>query len=272
MVRVLKLLISILYFSYKIFLEKVAWILLSHKTSSCTVLYYHEITTEHRQRFIEQLELIKKWTTPITADIRKIMDNNKRYAVVTFDDAYQNVYFNAIPELKARDIPATIFVPSDYVGKKPAWEHIQNEHEDNIMTIGQLQNLPGEFITIGSHTKSHSNLTLLNIADAKEELIGSKVALERLMGTTINLFSFPYGAYNERLAQLAIEVGYQRIFTIEPQMAFRSPEETVTGRVPVHPSDWKIEFLLKIFGAYAWLNYYNEFKKTISFFKKIFIL
>ena len=73
------------------------------------------------------------------------------------------------------------------------------------------------------------------------------------MSREIRLFSFPYGAENDRLVDLCREAGYERVFTILPRLALLDPQEYVTGRVVVDPTDWPLEFRLKLLGAYRWL-------------------
>jgi hypothetical protein len=79
----------------------------------------------------------------------------------------------------------------------------------------------------------------------------------------ITLFSFPYGEFNERLIQLCREAGYERVFTILPKPAFADPQEFVTGRIAVNPTDWKLEFRLKILGAYQWFPAVSAWKQKL---------
>ncbi len=44
-------------------------------------------------------------------------------AVLTFDDGYHDIFEHAFPELKKRGLPATIFLPTDYIDKSaPLWD------------------------------------------------------------------------------------------------------------------------------------------------------
>jgi hypothetical protein len=79
----------------------------------------------------------------------------------------------------------------------------------------------------------------------------------------ISLFSFPYGECSEDLIEQCRSAGYERVFTNLPVLAFSQASEFVTGRVDVQPTDWPIEFRLKIAGAYRWLPYAFDLKRTL---------
>ena len=51
---------------------------------------------------------------------------------------------------------------------------------------------------------------------------------------------------NPRLVRECREAGYERVFTIAPSLGLREPDEFETGRVAVDPTDWPIEFRLKL--------------------------
>jgi hypothetical protein len=74
-----------------------------------------------------------------------------------------------------------------------------------------------------------------------------------VLNIDVSLFSFPYGSFNSTLVQLCRDAGYARVFTTLPFLAFGKLEEFVSGRVTVEPTDWPIEFRLKILGSYRWL-------------------
>ena len=70
----------------------------------CTVLYYHSVPAEHKARFEAQMDDLLHFTVPAAADQVAPLEPGKRYAIVTFDDAYQNILVNALPALEARGI------------------------------------------------------------------------------------------------------------------------------------------------------------------------
>jgi peptidoglycan/xylan/chitin deacetylase (PgdA/CDA1 family) len=193
---------------------------------------------------------------PIASDHQEPLQPGQNYAVVTFDDGLLSTVENAIPELEQRKIPATFFVVPGLLGTVPKWKEYGRDsicREEIIASADRLRELPDDLFAIGSHTMSHRLLTSLSEDEAKFELCASRAELEKLFKRTIKLLSFPYGASNERLFTLCREAGYERVFSILPFLAFTDPHEFVTGRVSVNPTDWALEFGLKIRGAYRWL-------------------
>ena len=222
---------------------------------TCVVLYYHAVTAENRARFARQMDDLKRWAKPIAADTTNALATGVHHAVVTFDDAFQSTAENAIPELIQRGIPSTIFAPTGYGGRHPSWtENPDYEDRDEVVMSGeQLRRISSDLTSVESHTVTHPRLHLLIEADARRELAESKHWLEAQLGHEIRFLSFPYGQYNAQLVEWSRQAGYKRVFTTMPRPAYSEPDEYVTGRVPIRPGDWRLEFQLKVLGAYSWL-------------------
>lgn len=221
----------------------------------CVVLYYHAVNDKYRSVFARQMDDLIKYAKPIRADNNKPLESGVNYVAVTFDDAFQSMVINALPELIQRKIPFTIFVPTGYLGRHPKWtkDSIYEDRYEIVMTADQLRELPSNYVSIGSHTVMHPILPLLKEDEARRELYESRHELESILGWDTKLFSFPYGEYNQKLIEWARQAGYKRVFTILPSLAFSEPGEYVTGRIRVSPTDWRLEFRLKLLGAYCWL-------------------
>lgn len=229
------------------------------------VLYYHSIRPEHRSRFAAQMDVLLKYARPTAADFRSQVPSGARLAAVTFDDGFVSFQDTALPELEIRKIPCTLFVVAQKLGCYPDWPGYVPDSTfiEPILTAEQLCRLPTDLVTIGSHTLTHPTMTLLNEQEARRELLGSREELERVLGRKITLFSFPHGAYHERLIDWCRESLYERVYTILPVSAFSVRDEYVVGRVWVDPTDWPIEFALKLMGAYFWLPMAFTLKQRI---------
>lgn len=79
-------------------------------------MYVTAETFSMQMQFIKQFfsvisfsELLQRWSD-------KVWDGEQRYCVVTFDDGWLDNYVYALPVLKQNALPATIFLPTAFVG------------------------------------------------------------------------------------------------------------------------------------------------------------
>lgn len=252
--RILKLLLSLLLSCADAVRDGFRKVAGRGQPSTCVILYYHSIPASQRGLFARQMDLLLRCAKPARADSLQRREHG-RSAVVTFDDGFENVLVNAVPELAQRNIPATIFVVSERLGTSPAWEHFGPNAGpgERLMTLNQLLDLPANLITIGSHSKTHPRLTKLAPAEARREIGESRSQLEQLLQRPVKLFSFPYGDCSRELVKSCRETGYERVFTIAPMLVNGCNNSVALGRVEADPTDWPVEFRLKVAGAYRWL-------------------
>jgi peptidoglycan/xylan/chitin deacetylase (PgdA/CDA1 family) len=240
--------------------------LVGRQRTTCIILDYHPLPAGQRESFTRQMDVLVRLAKPIPADYRGQLDRGMRYVAVTFDDGCVSVSENALPVLNERRIPATIFMPTGSLGRRPSWlpdGPLVGECE-SVLSAEQLKALlPNDLVTIGSHTVTHPNLLKVDEDQARHEFRQSKADLEEILGRKVDVFSFPHGAYNTRLLELAKEAGYSRVFTIDPIRAMRTPEEFVSGRVTTSTTDWPLEFRLKLLGAYRWFGPVGKLKRRI---------
>ena len=209
-----------------------------------TVIYYHHVTRDQRERFAQQLDHLLRWTSPLPADFTEPPSGS--YSIVTADDGWKSFADNAVPELARRNIPVAVFAISNRLGGS-----VDGIDFDRLVTAEELRALNSRGVAIGSHTANHAMMTALSAPEASRELRESRAQLATILGHDVTMFCFPYGAYDGTLIPLCREAGYDRVFTCDPESAIGS--DFVLGRVRVDPTDWPLEFHLKLMGAYRWL-------------------
>jgi peptidoglycan/xylan/chitin deacetylase (PgdA/CDA1 family) len=226
------------------------------------VLYYHGVPGEGRTRFARQMQALSRSTTVVRAAHTGPLYDGGSYVAITFDDAFQSVRANAVPELQSRGFPATIFVPVDFLGKEPGWE-MRPGVDDQVMSCDELRSLP-ELIEFGSHSLSHPHLTRIDVARLREEVTTSRHKLAELIGSEVTMLAFPYGEYDERVVGTCRQAGYTRVFGIDPSPADPAGQDFVRGRVPVDPNDGPLVFHLKARGAYGWMIHASALKRRLA--------
>lgn len=156
-------------------------------------------------RFRRQMEtLLAAWYVPVTLD--RVLDAGPmcplpaNAVLITFDDAYEDVFEHARPILRELEVPATLFVITDVVGGTNAWDAGMPPHRH--MTAEQIGALAREGWSIGSHSRTHPALTSAD-CDLEAELGGSREALERLTGGRVRALAYPGGHRDARVKAAA---------------------------------------------------------------------
>lgn len=230
---------------------------------TCVVINYHTLDEQNAPRFVRQMDVLQDLATPISLSSMGALEPGVRYVSITFDDAFRSFKKWAMPELARRRVPVMVFVPTGYLGKKSAWFDYGGENPvgEEVMSMEELKEIAAsEIMEIGSHCITHPNLVQLSEDEARFELQESRKSLQSMLGKQIDSVSFPYGSATERELTLAQEAGYRFMFSIAPQMLVSKVESGLVGRVSVQPTDWPLEFRLKILGAYRWLSVASAWK------------
>lgn len=251
------------------------------------VLLYHN---PDPQLFAQHLEFLARSYAFVPARRASIADSGRPALAITFDDGYRGVHTHISPLLREAGAPATMFIPTAFLGKrftyealklalretplrrlefegrsigldgraarKDAWHLLvaslklrssQQRDEQVEALIEQLRVGPeqiagadivsreelrsmAEQLEIGSHTVTHPNLSRLNRAEAKRELLDSKLELEAITGRRCETFAYPIGRrddYSPETVAVIAECGYAEAFTAvpttDPQSRFEYP-------------------------------------------------
>jgi peptidoglycan/xylan/chitin deacetylase (PgdA/CDA1 family) len=118
--------------------------------------------------------------------------------MITFDDGYQDVFFKASRVLSRLGMRATAYVISGRI----------SAGDPSFLTWPLLYALEQRGIEIGSHTVAHRDLTTLSDRDLLTDLVRSRRALERKLRHRVPWLAYPFGAYDERVANVARRAGY----------------------------------------------------------------
>jgi len=130
----------------------------------------------------------------------------RRPVLITFDDGYRDVLWNAAPLLRRLRMPATAYVITGRTSGP----------DSSFLTWDELRLLERDRFTIGSHTVHHLELTSLPAPLALDELVRSRRALERHLGHAVRWLAYPAGRENAAVVALARRAGYLVAVTTSP--------------------------------------------------------
>ena len=116
----------------------------------------------------------------------------RRSALITFDDGYRSMRTVALPLLRRFGFPAVLFVPTNYIGGRNAFDS-GSEPDEPICDWDDLKEVESEGVSIQPHGASHRRFSDMSIEQQSAELLDSKAALEEGLGNRAEIFAFPYG-------------------------------------------------------------------------------
>lgn len=200
-----------------------------------------------------QMQFLKRYrynVVPLKSLVSLIKEKKKipcRTVAITFDDGFKNNYANAFPILKKYNLPATMFIITDEVGRaqadKMSWEEMK------IM-------LASGIIDFGSHALGAE--PLINIksqAELKRQIFDSKKVLEEKLGQEILIFSYPEGMFDQNIRQLVIDAGYKAAVATSPGRNFANDDIFALKRLRVSPKlDNLFIFWFENTGLYTFLK------------------
>jgi peptidoglycan/xylan/chitin deacetylase (PgdA/CDA1 family) len=183
-----------------------------NKNISSRVFIYHNVASSQVDAFRNQIKLLKENFDEIVnaSDFVKLsqqnMLNSKKYACITFDDGFDDVYDNAKPILDEFQVTATIFLNQtlyDLTNSNP--EHLQDfinekfprlsESHTNLKGLSekQLRQFISDNYEIGGHTYSHISVPKTTKESFESEITKQRQFLIANFNYEIKSFAYPYG-------------------------------------------------------------------------------
>lgn len=170
-------------------------------------------------------------------------------SAITFDDAYLGVHKFALPILRTKGLPATVFVISRAADRPAAFwwdelaslgvlnESLRNRCVDEFAGDGneikasvgyeaptlpeelnsaswrEIEEVASESVVFGSHSATHRNLTRLNQEELLIELNISRESVMNRLGLEPELIAYPYGLHSEPVIREVANLGFRGGFT-----------------------------------------------------------
>lgn len=206
------------------------------------ILTYHKvgrqlelgITSVTRKRFSGHLDVLKSLGAAwVTASDAVLNECEAGAIALTFDDGYESVYTEALPEMLCRQLTGTVFVVVGAVGGVNNWDVRLSLRPFRHLSWSQIEDLARRGFEIGSHTLSHRDLTRLSDRDLARELEASRSEIQDRLGREVRAIAYPFGKTDRRVIDAAQAAGYRCGFVSSP----RTEGRMAVGRMSVYAMD-----------------------------------
>jgi peptidoglycan/xylan/chitin deacetylase (PgdA/CDA1 family) len=210
-------------------------ILTYHSVAPRTTAGFRRWTVDPLQ-FAEHLDAVRERAVDvITVDeVPDALESGRPSVAITLDDGLADVAEHAVPVLAERDLTATVFVPSHYIGRSAAWLPGEDGRRA-LLSHADLIDLDAHGFEIGSHGHRHLAADVHPAGIVMDDAGVSRRELEICIGRPVRSFAYPFG-YHSRTARRAVrEAGYAQACAV--------------GDLPARPADdrWALP-RLQVFG------------------------
>ena len=175
----------------------------------------------------------------------------EKAVLLTFDDCYSELPGVVRHVLQPRDISALAFAVTNIPSLSNEWDRAIGTKALDILDSDGLKELASLGVEIGSHTRTHGDLTTQDNAEARTEIVKSREDLAAMGLPAPRFLAYPYGRSDPRITAIAREAGYVGAFGLDPGRAMSGGDHFDLPRVQMLRRDTGLRFWRKT--ALPWL-------------------
>ncbi|MFI7601576.1 polysaccharide deacetylase family protein [Actinoplanes sp. NPDC049681] len=139
---------------------------------------------------------------------------------VTFDDGYASFAELALPLLRERGLPATLYVTTGYVDRP------------GMLSEAALRDIAAASVEIGGHAVHHVHLDL-RPATADAEIRDCRARLAGLLGQAPASFAYPHGSFHGAVRDAVARAGYANGYAVKNAFTHADDEQYARARLTV---------------------------------------
>lgn len=192
--------------------------------SAAVIFAYHRIgedlypaTNIRREQFEEHLRELTSGAyhiLPLPRIVSALKDNERlpeNSVALTFDGVHNSAMEYAIPLLVKKEIPFTLFVPTDHL----------DSHSPRYMNWHEIKKLSRHnFITFGLHPASYTRLMDQPDDEIKRQINKARSRFREETGKEITLFAYPFGEHSAAYKKIVKDMDFTAAFGQQSGVAY----------------------------------------------------
>lgn len=216
------------------------------------ILTYHGTPAERSHRwwhdFTGQMSLLSDlgYEVVTLADVVDHVTQGKardrRGVAITFDDGWRNILDVGLPELARRGWPATVFIPTSFLDRRP------------FVTRTELRDIAAQGFEIGNHTHTHPDVATISPDALREELGRCSQELAEVVGRPPRFFCYPFGRYDPISRDVVARFGFAGACAGRYDFNRPGGDPFVLRRVLQEPGEGTKELRARLAGGYGFLD------------------
>jgi peptidoglycan/xylan/chitin deacetylase (PgdA/CDA1 family) len=165
--------------------------------------------------FESHMRFLARWRKALPLDAAVAGDDHggRPAVAVTFDDGYRSVMEKAAPILNRLSIPATVFVPTKWIGLKNTWDQPYPCPLD-ILGAEELVETEKMGIRVESHGHAHIDYETSSTEEVRRDIRESLEQLTEILGRRPGYLAYPFGRSSPEARRIVAEEGLSAAFSI----------------------------------------------------------
>ena len=209
------------------------------------ILFYHRVSNDRDQlavspaRFRKQMEILAHHGVEVV-DLTTLSPGAlpAEAIAITFDDGYEDFAEHALPALRHHGFPATVFVCPGLVSGAAVMPWYRTGRQPRLLSWEQMREVErSDPVRFEPHTMTHPDLVGLPEPEARDEIRGSREAVEAELGRPARVFCYPAGYAGDREVRLVSEAGFVLGVTCESGVNTAGADPLLLTRTPVDRYD-----------------------------------
>jgi peptidoglycan/xylan/chitin deacetylase (PgdA/CDA1 family) len=169
-----------------------------------------------------------------------------RAAVITFDDGFASNREHAWPVLAQHRFHATTFLVAGEINGTNSWDEAAVPRYP-LLSAADVRSTDHSIMTFQCHGATHCSLVDAGFERREFEIRTSRASLASVIGRPVDLFSYPFGAWNRTVRDAVALAGYRAACTCESGRNTPSDDPFSLRRVEILEADigWRLTAKLR---------------------------
>jgi peptidoglycan/xylan/chitin deacetylase (PgdA/CDA1 family) len=183
-------------------------VLMYHSVAATTTSSFARLTVDP-VLFAEHMAMLREQPFDVIpfGEVPRALAAGRDAVAISIDDGLADAAGDAAPLLLAHGLPATLFVPSGFVGGTASW--LRGPDADRAMVSwSELDQLARAGFEVGSHGRMHLAADVNAPELVRRDAAESKFELEGRLGTDVTSFAYPFGYHTAGARRAIREAGF----------------------------------------------------------------